>query len=500
MLRPHQIEPERHLRRVLDRYGSALDASKTGTGKTYVAASLVAASRVPTLVVGPKVSRSSWLKAADEFGDGVSFVGYELLRTGNTPFGKWQHGAGPRKRYLKCVNCLEVVDLDRYRPCYCHPRGIHCVDTKTRQHDYGQFVFAREVGQVVFDEVHRCGAMDSLNRDMLIAAKRQKKRLLMLSATPAQSPIQMSALGYALDLHAGDHDVLIPGGRIKPSFYRWAQHYGCRRDPRFRGFKWFASKADQQDIMREIRSLIIPDRGVMVSHDEIPNFPECEIRAELYDLDETKTLDALYAEMAEALGVLTERSKHDVAPDSPLTRILRARQKIELLKVPIAAELAEDSLEKGFSVVLFVNFRQTIDELQARFPEALVIDGTPESVRVRDENLAKFQENDCRTLIVNNEAGGVSLSMQDLTGECPRIGYVMPNYSATSMRQVFGRLPRDGGKSRCFYQVLFAAHSVEVPIHRALTLKLDNLDALTDGDLRPQNLPLTVFQDLIPRP
>ena len=211
-----------------------------------------------------------------------------------------------------------------------------------------------------------------------------------------------------------------------------------------------------------------------------------------------KLLTPFYAEMSEALGVLTERGKRDVAPDSPLTRILRARQRIELLKVPIVAELGEDSLEKGFSVVFFVNFRQTIDELQSRFPEALVIDGTPESVKVRDQNLERFQSNACRVLIANNDAGGVALSMQDLTGECPRIGYVMPNFSAVSMRQVFGRLPRDGGKSKCFYIVPFVSGSVEMPVHRALTAKLDNLDALTDGDLQPENLRMakSVFSGL----
>lgn len=490
MLRPWQIEPCNRLKEIQALHHVSLDCSKTGTGKTYVAAALIADSHIPTLVVGPKVSRSAWERAINEFDDSLSFVGYEMLRTGNTPFGKWEHGSGRREKYLRCENCLQVVEVGDSRGCPHHPLGIHCVEVRSKQHNYGRFSFAPEVGQIVFDEVHRCNAVDSLNRDMLEAARRQRKRVMMLSATPAQSPIQMRGLGYVLGLHAGDHDRLLPGGRIQPSFYRWASHYGCRRDPVFRGFKWFAGAELQREVMLEIRNQIIPAKGVMVSHEDIPNFPECEIRAELYDLESAEVLDELYAEMSEAIGVLTEKSKTDKAPDSPLTRILRARQKIELIKVPIVAELGEDSLEKGMSVVFFVNFRQTIDELVKRFPAALVIDGTPDSVRVRDQNLEKFQANDCRTLVVNNAAGGVALSMQDLTGECPRIGYVMPSFSAAEMLQVFGRLPRDGGKSKCFYLVPFVAKSVEVPMHRALTSKLNNLDTLTDGDLRPENLRL----------
>jgi hypothetical protein len=59
------------------------------------------------------------------------------------------------------------------------------------------------------------------------------------------------------------------------------------------------------------------------------------------------------------------------------------------------------------------------------------------------------------------------------------------------MRQIFGRLPRVVGKSKSFYRVLFAAGTCEVPMHRAVSAKLNNLDALNDADLMPENLRLT---------
>jgi hypothetical protein len=64
----------------------------------------------------------------------------------------------------------------------------------------------------------------------------------------------------------------------------------------------------------------------------------------------------------------------------------------------------------------------------------------------------------------------------------------MPNHSAAKMRQLFGRLPRDGGKSTAYYRVLLAAKTIETNIHRALRTKLNNLDALNDADLNPGNL------------
>jgi hypothetical protein len=236
--------------------------------------------------------------------------------------------------------------------------------------------------------------------------------------------------------------------------------------------------------MLELRSKIIPARGVRVRCEDIPGFPACDIQAELYDVESPQEIDRLHAEVQEALGLLTAKAATDQAPDSPLTRILRGRQRIELLKVPIAEELGGDLLQKGFSVVFFVNFRQTIEELAKRFPDAPVIDGTPDSVKCRDVSVARFQRNECQALIVNNAAGGVCLSMQDLDGEHPRMGLVMPSFSATEMIQVFGRLPRDGGKSTAHYRVLFADTMIERGMHRAVKAKVGNIETLNDADLQ----------------
>jgi hypothetical protein len=244
----------------------------------------------------------------------------------------------------------------------------------------------------------------------------------------------------------------------------------------------------QREVMLEIRNQIIPLRGVRLRCEDIPGFPTCDIQAELYDIDNPSEVDQLYAEIHEALGLLTEKENQDVAPDSPITRLLRGRQRIELLKTPIATELANDYLEKGFSVVHFVNFRQTIDVLQAAFPAALVIDGSPDSLRNRDASIEKFQRNECQSLIVNCAAGSEALGLPDLDGLHPRVGLVMPNFSAQSMRQLFGRLPRDGGKSTAHYRVMFANTMIERGMHRAVRAKLNNMEALTDADLTGQCL------------
>lgn len=491
-LRPHQVAPFRHLRGVLSRFPSAIDMSGTGTGKTYVGAAVASSLQLPTLVIGPKISRGTWQRAAEHFGDSFSVVGYEKLRAGNTPFGRWSDFK-PGRPFYRCQCCQQVVDLDAFAPCWAHHAGIHCLETRKKPATYGKFEFNPAIKFLVIDEVHRCNGLDSLNAEFLVSAKRQGIPTLALSATTAHTPLNLRALGFLLDLHNDKRDLTAPHGFfhkvVRPSFSKWAGRYGCRWDQGFHGYHWFASKEKQLEIMSEIRGSIIPSRGVRVTADDIPGFPERVITAELYDLEDPEKIDRAYSEIAAARENLKRTKLSDKSPDHPLTKILRARQDVELLKIPIATELADDDFEKGFSVAFFVNFSGTIDALKKIYPDAGVIDGR--NAATRDAVVADFQANRTRRLIVNNEAGSVCLSLHDLDGGFPRMGLVFPNFSATSMFQVFGRFQREGGKSRCYYRMLLANKTVEMPVHRALVPKLNNLDALNDADLQPANLSLT---------
>lgn len=497
-LRPHQIEPAKVLRELLGRFSSVLDASDTGTGKTFVASSIAHEMLLATLVIAPKISRSTWERGAAHFGDKFSFINYEMVRTGNTPFGKYD-SYRPASDFFRCTVCQCKVPFTNSAPafpCPHHPSGIHCFETKRTAPSYGNFGFHPAIKLLIFDECHRCNGLDSLNAELLLAAKRQKIKTICLSATPAHSPLNMRALGYLLDLHNDktEEAVMLPGQMLprrgKPSFYQWLRKYECWNDARFKGLKWFAGREEQKQIMLDIRNSIIPARGVRVTTDSIPGFPKRVILPELYTLDDPEAVNSCYQQMAGAVEALKLKAAKDKNPDSALTCILRERQQVELLKVPVATELAQDDLEKGMSIAFFVNFRQTIDELKKRFPGAGVIDGSSESLRNRQRYIDQYQGNALRELIINCAAGGVSLSLQDLVGDFPRSGIVFPGFSSEEFRQLLGRLHRDGGKSTCFYRVIFAAGTVEESVWKSLRGKLDCLDALVDGDLMPENLVL----------
>lgn len=496
-LRTHQRTPAQELFEVVKRWGSGLDASDTGIGKTYVAAAIAAAAKLGTCVVGPKVAKAPWDRAAKHFGDAFSFINYEHVRTGNTLFGRWSNYVEGRD-FFRCNVCQCKVELKNGIPdfpCIHHPNGIHCLEKRRTAPTYGTFSFHPAIRFLIFDEAHRCSGLDSLNAELMLAAKRQRLPTLALSATPAHSPLNLRALGYLLDLHNDKEDeaVKVPGSvlprRGKPSFLRWLRQYNCWSDRQFKGLHWFAGKEEQRRIMLDIRNSIIPTRGIRISTESVPGFPKRLVLPELYTLDDPEKINGCYQQMAAAIETLKLKASKDKNPDSALTSILRERQQVELLKVPAAAEIAQDELDKDRNVVFFVNFRQTIEELKKRFPEAEIIDGSPESLKNRDRSIERFQANLLRVLIVNCAAGGVALSLHDLLG-VGRTGIVFPGFSAEEFRQLLGRLHRDGGLSTAIYRVIFAAGTIEENVYKSLMGKLDCMDSLIDGDLMPENLRL----------
>jgi hypothetical protein len=247
-------------------------------------------------------------------------------------------------------------------PCPAHHAGFHCFETKFKPFKRGNFIFNPAIGLLIFDEVHRASG-DSLNGDMVIGAASSGIPTLALTATLAHTPLQLRATGFLAGLHKlADFDMFC--GRR-----------GCRRVP-MRGMQWLAPIDQQEQIMAAIGAQIIPSKGIRITREQIPDFPGRNIITELYDLpkEDTEELNALYELLECPLADLEARALDDKDPEHPLTKRLRARQRIELLKVGVAEELGREYLEEGKSVVWFVNYRQTIDELLRRFPGAGVID------------------------------------------------------------------------------------------------------------------------------
>lgn len=467
-----------------DKYGAALDGSDLGTGKTATACAVIRARDLPTLVVCPAVCITGWRRMGEHLGTKFSIVNYEMLRTGRTPFGQWEHPFKPAEKYFQCESCqIKINPGEPNQPrCPHHYLGIHCLKQIKKPHKYGKFLWNPNVKQLVFDEVHRCSALDSLQSDMLVGAKRQRINILGLSATSGETPLDFRALGYALGLHN------------YADFYQWAARHGCRKTT-WGGFQFLVGEEKKKAIMGKLHDEIFPEHGARVRIADLgDSFPEVQITAELYDLEESGRIDKLYAEMDEAIRILNDRRAVGMAEERPMIRLLRAHQELELLKIPIFEEVARDAISSGLHVALFVNYRQTVEELCKRLKTKCRIDGSQigeAGAKARQGCIDAFQRDEEPAIVCSSPAGNLGINLHDTHGNFPRLGVVSLGHSAVITKQLFGRLRRAMGKSKALYRIALAANTVEVKIHRALAGKLNCIDALNDRDLMAANLPLT---------
>src|SRR5215472_14418332 len=145
--RSYQEEAIQHLCALYASGARALvNGSDMGTGKTLEAVEVMRRLGSPaTLAVVPKVTIPSWHRHAAAQGVELDAINWEMVRTGRTPF---------------------------YDGAKWHP-GI-------------QFL--------IFDEVHRAMGRDSKNSELVRAARRQNIRTLAMSATLADSPMEMDAI------------------------------------------------------------------------------------------------------------------------------------------------------------------------------------------------------------------------------------------------------------------------------------------------------------------
>lgn len=295
---------------------------------------------------------------------------------------------------------------------------------------------------LIFDEAHNCGGQKTQNSKLLIAARRQQLPTALLSATLIANPLKAYAIGYALRLHN------------LTDYWNWAARHGVKKG--FFGMEW--KPVNPEPIMQKIREAIGP-RFTRIRKADVPNFPQNQIIPTYVDTESNPDLEQLVGDYS-----------------------VGARQIVELAKVPSIAAMAEDLVEAGHNVVIFVNFVATLEALRERFPEAGIIRGGQGSTE-RSEAINRFQHNAEPVLLVMSQAGGTGLSLHDLHGR-PRAALISPGWSAVEFLQVLGRIHRAGALSPALNYVLFAPTvPVERRIRNQLEQKLHNLASLNDHDL-----------------
>ncbi len=434
-LRTWQIGAAEKLISAINYWGAAIDGSDCGVGKTYTACAVARELGYKIVVICPKAVIKSWHK-----------VLYKHFKIGN--------------------QVIDIINYEKLRNGRKDSKvASYVLNRKSKREVFTWKIPKKTI--IIFDESQKLKNWKTQNAKMCVSALKEGFPILFCSATNATNPLEMRAVGLAIKLfkNSASH------------YYEWAKDNGV-----YQG-NWGLEFNNDPAVLKKLHKLIFEYRGVRLRRDTIPNFPDCEIIPEVYNMDKenTKRINQIYDDMEKELKKLEKIKKGDT--ESELTIRLRARQEIELIKVPLFVDMVEEAKEQGFSIVIFVNFTNTLTALSQRLGTNCIFDGqTPD--KIRNKNVELFQNNDERVILINIQSGGAGLSLHDLQGNFPRMSIISPTYSPVYMRQALGRIWRDDAKTKCIQRIVCVANTVEEDVCRNVQQKLDNLDLLNDGDLQ----------------
>ena len=421
--------------------GVASDQSETGTGKTYVAAWIAKYLNSPVVIVCPKVVIPSWTKVLSYFGiKAHCLINYEKLIRGNT-----EH--------------LSFKD-----------------NRDDSASDY--IINFPKNSLVILDEVHKCKSGTSKNSDFLIKLKMDGYKTLLLSATTATNPLEMKAFGFATTLHNlvnYRHFITDSGAYVG----------------RFGGYQIDLASQRTVEAMANIHNRLfneykVSSRMTRKMFDKI--FPDNHVMAECFDMGtNTDKINRVYQQMESELAALEESSVN--YSQHHFAIMTKARRMAELLKVPTMVEMIEDWFDEGISPVVFVNFTDTVEAIIKQLSKNRKFDGLIAKIvggqtdKVRQADIEGFQNDTKRIMIANLAAGNAGVSLHDLNGNFARGAIISPSYSAINLLQALGRIHRAEGKTKCIQKIMFADKTIEVDACKRVQCKLNNLEALNDGDL-----------------
>jgi superfamily II DNA or RNA helicase len=418
----------------------AIDASDTGTGKTYTAAGLAKKMGLRVVVICPKAVLIIWQRVLNQFGvEILGIANYELFKGG-----RWY---------------TDVLTDTKERCNYTNRTADKSIEWKDLK---GDMLF-------IFDEVHRCKNKATGNAKILLSLADQPCKKLLLSATIADKPQYFAVFAKMLDFIDDVNEFRLFLKRL---------HVGTAKDSK----SYLQRMKKIQPDMRQLHKMVFPAHGArMKIADLSDHFPNNKVIADTYKMDDD-VVQEIKKQYEYISAVHTEAEAKESMASCPLTIIIRARQKIEALKVRTMTELVKDHLNNGNSVAVFVNYLDTMALLQHMLGVDCVIKGG-QSTAERQSMIDAFNEDRERVIVCQIQSGGVGISLHDTIGVHPRVSIISPSWSAQDLMQAFGRIHRAAGKTPCIQKLVYCHDTIEEKICDIINTKLVNYALLNDGKI-----------------
>lgn len=405
---------------------NSLDTSHVGTGKTIVACHLAKFLNRPVAVLCPKAVIPSWQRELAECGiDPLFVLNYEKVRTGKTEF--------MSKRGKKIMKWNLPKDT-----------------------------------LVLVDEVHKCKGPYTQNAQLLVSLVTQGYSIHAMSATAAEDPTEMRPIGFALGLH----NLNKQEDGLK-SWFGWMMQYGCMQN------QWGAWELRKRGKLSDLNKDMYGKNVKRLTVDDFPDsFKMNRVFVEPVSFTSASQIAKAYEKLNITPEILDDYLINGSVGDSEwvLVNLLRARQLAEALKAKDMADMAKEYIEQGNSVVLFVNFSETVDVLCGLIGCPAIVGG--QSAKERQQIIDDFQNEKQFCVVVNIAAGGTGISLHDINGHRQRISLISPTFNVKDHLQALGRIHRNGAKSDAIQKILVADGSIEEHVMKLIEKKTSNINML----------------------
>lgn len=469
-LLPPQIPHCKNLIKSLEDNNIAHDASPMGTGKTFCGAAVMRHMKRKFIVISPKLNIPKWVAVLKIFGVKPELViNYEKLARGN------------------------MTKIYRYKT-----RGKTSTGAPIKSIPHflrGEFRIPKDL-VVILDESHRTNGVETLNAGLLFSLATQGYTTLCISATQAMTPLNMRAFGFACGLHKGLHDKPGRGENHGMNIFKaFCVSAGAEFTGSYGAMYFDSSNPESKEKLQAVRDYLFLKKKIssrMDRKDFGDIFAHNQIEACAYDMGEnSKKIARVYDDMNAELARLEERTQNYAL--HILAIITKARRLAELLKVPSIVEMTEDFLAEGRSVIIQVNYTDTIESLVSRLskvmnPELIGQIHGNQTFNQRLRDIESFQTDKKRVMVCNLAAGAECIDLHDLTGQFPRAQLINPSYRATAVVQASARADRAGAQSDIITNLVMAAGTIEEGVAQKFNDKKNHLDILNDGDMVPDGL------------
>jgi len=431
-------------------YNVALDNSDTGTGKTFMAVATCIELGKRPIIVCPKTLMFTWIDVCKYFSvEPYDIVNYETIRTCKS----YTDNTFSKRITSPFIEIVKIEGGSKYKYVWNIP----------------------DDGILIFDEAHRCKSHTTDNGKMLIGTKdliKSHKPVLLLSASICEKYVDMRIIFFLFDFIQSLNRFQRYVKMLSYKYPNYKVHKRQYDDDK----KYLVAKENSismminEEIKRHSARIRIKDLG--------DNFPSNQWFAQQFYADSADQISKAYEEIAVHIQAIKNKEiKHH------LSAIQKLKQEIEIRKVPIFIEQAQMFLDDGKSVIIFVNYLETLRILSKNLNITCKIMGN-QSALERKEEIEKFQSNQEKIIICQIRSGGVGISLHDIYGGHPRATLINYPDSASDLLQALGRAHRAGGKSPVLQRIIFVANvEYERTIMENINRKLSNISAINDGDL-----------------